>query len=189
MEQLLTNAETMRMGANMMIASGNDTLTDGTKFTMEVWDSWSEKYQRAFLCSFMIDRWDSLTPDQQAAEVSKMAQECHRCGKRGNDVQLVPDAGWGYSRLYCSDCALQQLMRPPGAQDEEMPARERQHPQPGWNPAPAASVRIHGLSARADLNGRTGKLIKFDEPSGRWGLRVDGTGEEVRIRPANFGRL
>ena len=187
MARLLVDAETMRIAANMMIASGADSLSDGSRLTMEVWDSWDEKEQRALVCNFLCEHWDGLSSDEQASALSKMAQECHRCGKRGgNGVYLAPDAHWGYTRLQCSDCALAYLLQPTSAEDEQMRVRVRPHPEWGWDPKPSAPVRIHGLAARDDLNGQTGKLISFDEPSGRWGLRVDGTGECVRVRPANF---
>ena len=58
----------------------------------------------------------------------------------------------------------------------------RPHPDWGWDPAPAAPVRVHSLAARADLNSQTGTLLSFDEPPGRGCLRLNGAGgESVRI--------
>lgn len=68
-----------------------------------------------------------------------------------------------------------------------MPVSVRPHPDWGWDPAPAAPVRVHSLAARSDLNGQTGTLLSFDEPSGRWCLRLNGAGGEyVRIKKTNF---
>ena len=47
--------------------------------------------------------------------------------------------------------------------------------------------RITGLSGRADLNGKTCKLLKFNEEAGRWeAMCVD---EGVRLKPANLKPL
>ena len=39
---------------------------------------------------------------------------------------------------------------------------------------------------RADLNGKTGKLLHFVEANERWGVRVDTTSECVKVKSANF---
>ena len=41
--------------------------------------------------------------------------------------------------------------------------------------------RIHGLKARADLNGKAARAVKFIQSKGRWALVVDG-GEKVLVK-------
>ena len=50
-------------------------------------------------------------------------------------------------------------------------------------------VLLHGLSARPELNGRTGVAVSFDPNTGRYGVQLDGSGgraEKVALRPANL---
>lgn len=184
----MVNAASRRVGANMMIASGNDTLTDGTKLTMALYDSWDEEAQRAFVCNFLCERWDNLSDEKKAEEQSKMPQICHLCGAAArSDLSLAPDASVGYTKLFCQNCALKVLMA--GGEEEgttNMLVTVRPHPEWGWDPGPRAPVRVHGLASRADLNGQTGVLLSHDAPSGRWCLRLDGSGESVRIKQSNF---
>ena len=49
--------------------------------------------------------------------------------------------------------------------------------------------RIHSLAGRADLNTKTAKLQKWDEAAGRWEVKVAGSQEEVRIKPANLAPI
>jgi len=49
-------------------------------------------------------------------------------------------------------------------------------------------VRIIGLSARPDLNGRQGRLIEFDVHQGRWNVMLD-DGSGVSLRPTNLDRV
>ena len=158
----MDSPESQRVAANMMIASGNDTLPDGSKLTMELFDSWDEDEQRAFVCKFLCERWGSLSPQQQADEVLQMPQKCHACGASGDGAQLTADAAVGFTKLQCAACALKAPQQEPSssssAEDQKMLVVVRPHPEWGWDPAPKAPVRVHGLSARADLNGQTGKL-------------------------------
>ena len=51
------------------------------------------------------------------------------------------------------------------------------------------TVTLHGLRARADLNGRTGVLLQWLEV-GRWLVEMDGSMEAVRAEPERAsGRL
>lgn len=50
------------------------------------------------------------------------------------------------------------------------------------------SVTLHGLRARADLNGRAGVLIQWLEV-GRWLVEMDGSLEAVRVKPENLTLL
>ena len=45
--------------------------------------------------------------------------------------------------------------------------------------------RIHGLKARADLNGKAARAVKFIQSKGRWALVVDG-GEKVLVKDENI---
>jgi len=47
------------------------------------------------------------------------------------------------------------------------------------------TVTLHGLRARADLNGRTGVLIQWLEV-GRWLVEMDGSIEAVRVKPESL---
>ena len=49
---------------------------------------------------------------------------------------------------------------------------------------PGRMVLVTGLANRADLNGKIGRLLKYDEKAERWG--VDMELESVRIRPCNL---
>lgn len=50
-----------------------------------------------------------------------------------------------------------------------------------------STVIIHGLSSRADLNGRKARVIGWDVVSGkRWMVKVEHTGEKVKTKQANF---
>jgi hypothetical protein len=44
-------------------------------------------------------------------------------------------------------------------------------------------VRLHGLAARPDLNGRTGVVVSFDASVGRYQVQVDGTDEGFKVLP------
>ena len=107
--KILTNAATMRFGAEKMVQS-NIKMTDGSPFTMQLWDTWDEEEQRKFLIAFFIQRWDSLSFAAKQAEVLKMPKECYRCGMVPPHGVMSPCAGVGYSALTCSDCALKVLL-------------------------------------------------------------------------------
>ena len=47
-------------------------------------------------------------------------------------------------------------------------------------------VAIADLNSRADLNHCGATLLSWDSTSGRWGVQVDGSGEKMRIKPANM---
>ena len=47
------------------------------------------------------------------------------------------------------------------------------------------TVTLHGLRARADLNGKTGVLVQWLEV-GRWLVEMDGSLEAVRVKPENL---
>ena len=47
------------------------------------------------------------------------------------------------------------------------------------------TVTLHGLRARADVNGRTGVLAQWLE-IGRWLVEMDGTLEDLRVKPENL---
>ena len=47
-------------------------------------------------------------------------------------------------------------------------------------------AQIIGLSGRADLNGKFGTLLGLVADTGRWGMRIEDSGECVRLKPANI---
>ena len=51
-----------------------------------------------------------------------------------------------------------------------------------------AHVELHGLKAAADMNGKRGVLLGFNAETGRWSVKVDGTGpkERMTVKPANI---
>ena len=49
-----------------------------------------------------------------------------------------------------------------------------------------AQVILHSLSARADLNGATGVLRKYDEEKGRWNVAVDGQAKKLALKAENL---
>ena len=92
---------TRRTFINVMVASGVDELS-------ELYDSWDEEVQRAFVCKCLCERWDLLTAAQKVDEISKMPHSCHRC--RARAAPLFPDAGMGFTKLMCNNCALKDLL-------------------------------------------------------------------------------
>lgn len=51
---------------------------------------------------------------------------------------------------------------------------------------PHAKVRIHGLSARAELNSCGGTILCWHADKGRYGVQVEGSLETVLLRPTNL---
>jgi len=51
---------------------------------------------------------------------------------------------------------------------------------------PGDMVQIEGLKSRADLNGTTGVLIKWNAAALRWAVTVVATDEKVKVRPDNL---
>ena len=49
-----------------------------------------------------------------------------------------------------------------------------------------ATVRVHGLVGRPQLNGQVGNVVLYDEPSGRYGVQL--ADEAVRLLPKNVAR-
>jgi hypothetical protein len=47
-------------------------------------------------------------------------------------------------------------------------------------------VILVGLQSRADLNQCEATLLSWDSAYGRWGVQVEGSGEKMRIKPANM---
>ena len=47
-------------------------------------------------------------------------------------------------------------------------------------------VILHGLSARADLNGASGVLRKYDEEKCRWTVAVDGQAKKLALKAENL---
>ena len=68
-----------------------------------------------------------------------------------------------------------------------------------WEPLEAGSyVRIHSLKGRPELNGRNGRILRYDSAKGRYAVRVhkgtddaasDASGSCVLLKPANLERL
>lgn len=47
-------------------------------------------------------------------------------------------------------------------------------------------VLLHGIKARPELNGTHAEVVAFDEASQRYAVRLDGSGEKVRIKGSNL---
>ena len=191
MMNMLADSESLRMAANMMIASGSDQLDDGSKLTMPLYDSWDDEQRRRLVTDFLRKNWESKSQERQAAEIAMMPKECHKCGSHGGKGPMVPSAAAGFTRLICSSCEVQcnTSMGDEEEEADEMVMTVTVRPHPSWCSSwlkPSAPVRIHGLVGKLHLNGKTGTLLALDTAAGRWGLRVDETGECVRIKPSNF---
>ncbi|MDE0933925.1 MAG: hypothetical protein OSA47_10020, partial [Novosphingopyxis baekryungensis] len=66
-------------------------------------------------------------------------------------------------------------------------AAAAEHPDPAQPQLRAGQwVRVEGLTAREDLNGRDVHLREWIEEAGRWAVCVLGSAECVRIRPRNL---
>ena len=46
-------------------------------------------------------------------------------------------------------------------------------------------VRIHGLMSKPELNGTYGTIRGFDKTSGRYMVRLEGTGGTIKLKPEN----
>ena len=53
---------------------------------------------------------------------------------------------------------------------------------------PGDMVQIEGLKSRADLNGTTGVLLKWNAAASRWAVTVVATDEKVKVRHENLRR-
>ena len=76
-----------------------------------------------------------------------------------------------------------------GLGDEDMiPAWHEQQRQQAVDLGPLVGHRVElfGLSGRQDLNGSVGVAAAFSAERGRYTVAIDGTGEKVRIKPANL---
>ena len=49
-----------------------------------------------------------------------------------------------------------------------------------------AVVNIHSLQACPEHNGTQGKLEKWEEERGRWGVRLNSNGRLLGLKPANL---
>ena len=58
-----------------------------------------------------------------------------------------------------------------------------------WTARPGDAVEIHSLEKRADLNGKTGRVLRCDEESQRSHVQVDASGETIALKPANVRPL
>lgn len=56
----------------------------------------------------------------------------------------------------------------------------------GTHPPVGATVRLHSLVGRADLNGTQGVVVSFDASKGRCGVKVDGEASALALKPANL---
>ena len=50
-------------------------------------------------------------------------------------------------------------------------------------------VEIKGLVSKPEKNGLIGRLIGFNEASGRWGVKIRGSDEELAVKPDNLWAL
>ena len=177
LKHALDNDRTVLLFCEMMCKSGHE-LEDGTPLTMELVESWPAVLRHNFLVVYLIQFWDHLSPEQQAKNAAGMPPECYLCGVARESMS--PCAGAGYTRLECIDCARKTLLHDPeaGVLFEELGGEEELRT--------GKHVQLMGLKGRADLNHRTGKVLPQDGEAGRWGVRMDGSGECVRVRPQNI---
>ena len=47
-------------------------------------------------------------------------------------------------------------------------------------------MRIHGLKARPDLNGKCGRVERYDAGRQRYEVLVDGERESIMVKPTNL---
>merc|ERR1712137_111449 len=62
------------------------------------------------------------------------------------------------------------------------------HPEDLQQLCEGADVELHGLKGAAELNGRRGRLLRFDMASGRWEVKVVGAGGK-KLKPENVRLL
>jgi len=104
---------------------------------------------------------------------------------------LTPDRTGGFAAAFGRpDGGLRSQQASPGA---PVPAAVTPAPPRSSRSVDPASllkrgqrVGITGLAGRADLNGKYGSLLEWAADAGRWGVKVDGTNECVRIKPQNL---
>jgi len=177
-QSALTNARTMRLFAQKIEQSRFTATGSEEPFTLGLWDSWDAAAQRAFMTQFLIDWWDQMTPEQQQDEISQMPPVCHRCGSAEGGA-LSPDAGVGYTKLFCSNCALQGLLGSDDASAGDRasgtrPSGVTRVATNGTAMTAGQKVCIHGVQSRPELNGKLGTVESVDARRGRCGVRLDG---------------
>jgi hypothetical protein len=102
------NAATMRIMAEQ-IARSDVLELEGRPFTIQAYDAMSNEDKRKVLASFFIQEWDAKSQVQKTKELREMPPECHVCGQ--DKPSTSTDASVGYTRLICSDCVMQAMLR------------------------------------------------------------------------------
>ena len=158
----------------------------------------------------LMDRWDSLTPQQKQMEILKMPPVCHVCGSGGDGMHFMPDAAVGYTKLLCSTCCrncLLQGFNDDDHDDDEAPnicfsgAAAMQPDSSAFASAPSSSpnrdapsisfqvgsrVRVTGLVAAKQHNGKMGTVsIAIDAVTERLGVELD-EGASLKIKASNL---
>merc|ERR1712187_232987 len=63
-------------------------------------------------------------------------------------------------------------------------ARSSHSPQPAFAIKRGTAVVVHGLESKPEHNGKTARILKFDESKGRYDVDVEGT--TLSLRPRNL---
>lgn len=110
----------------------------------------------------------------QQFENSHIAKENIRAGtvQFGDDGDDGGGRGKGKGPVTGSSAAASSTSRAGPRQSEEL--------QPG------SCVGVFGLQGAPELNGKSGTCVQWEAVKGRWQVRLDGSGEEKFIRPANL---
>ena len=99
----------MRMfGEKIASIPGFIELEDGRPFTLRAYDVMTPQQRKKLLAQFFTQEWDMKSNEQKMKEISEMPPECHVCNRQGSSSQ--PDAGVGYTRLICMECAMQKML-------------------------------------------------------------------------------
>ena len=94
-------------------------------------------------------------------------------------MQAAADQGYAKAKTFLSEVRAARQTSPAST------ALPTSQPRP---PPPLLGQRvvIHGLVSRPTLNGQCGTATAFDATADRYAVRIDGSGESLKVRAANL---
>ncbi|KAF0695292.1 Aste57867_13888 [Aphanomyces stellatus] len=73
--------------------------------------------------------------------------------------------------------------------EEALALAYRRRQQAHGNLSAGVGIRLCGLQSRPELNEQLGLALRFDDEAQRWEVRVGGSGEGIKVKPANMELL
>lgn len=136
------------------------------------------------------DRSGTISFDEYCFRFGRRYQmELNRRKRAGSAAPVTGDAEEALKQEREALAREREALR----KEREALERERQSQQPRPEPTPqapqrrpaGARVRIRGLQAAAELNGRRATVVRYDEPAGRYVVEVEGLGQKS-LKPDNL---